>query len=116
MNLSTVFQILFFTFSFISSFVFYHFYSHNSHRFPKLKCRWLELFPSVKIHISGRIIHLHHWFGFLIILTISIIIDKGILASALAKGFLTGGLVQGVSLADRRVLKKRNVDQIARKG
>lgn len=110
MNLSILFQIFSFTLAFVLSFVFYHIYSYNSHRLPKIKCRWFELFPSIKIHISGRVIHLHHWFSFLIILTVSIIIDKGILASELAKGFLTGGIVQGVSLADRKIILKKKVD------
>ena len=107
MEPQTIFQILSFMLAFILSFVFYHIYSYNSHRLPKVKYRRLELFPSIKIHISGRIVHLHHWFSFLIILTISVIIDKGILTSTLTQGFLAGGIVQGVGLPDRSVLKKR---------
>ncbi|MBU0569220.1 hypothetical protein KKB40_00370 [Patescibacteria group bacterium] len=115
MKLPTVFQIFVFVLSFGFSFVFYLIYSHYYHRLPKLKCRWIELFPSIKIYISGRIIHLHHWFSFLIILTVSIIIDKGILASTFAKGFLSGGIIQGVSLADRGVLKKETTNELPTK-
>lgn len=63
---------------------------------PKVRVWKFELFPSLKITIKGKIIHLHHWPSFLIILTISLFVEGGLLSSSVFKGILTGGLIQGV--------------------
>jgi hypothetical protein len=44
----------------------------------------------------------------LVILTVSIFVNEGILLSLAAKGFLTGGIIQGISRPDKKIITKRN--------
>src|SRR3990172_9542264 len=91
-----------FTFALSSIFGFFLFYVlthpksaiHNN--LPKLKIKWLQLFPIVAVTISGKTFHIHHWLGFGIILVVSIFVDSGILSSVFTKGILSGGVIQGL--------------------
>ncbi len=101
--------------SFVGFLVFYLLSHPNSrvhHKLPKIQIKWLELLPSVRITISGKVFHIHHWFGFSIILVISILIDTGILGSVFTKGFLAGGIVQGIFTphSGKLVYKKKDND------
>jgi len=65
-------------------------------KLPELKIRWLQIFPVVTVTISGKIIHIHHWLGFSIILVVSIFFDTGVLSYLFTKGILSGGIIQGL--------------------
>jgi hypothetical protein len=71
-------------------------YSKLYDHLPKIRRGRLELLPSIRIRISGRVFHIHHWFSFLLILTISIFISEGLLASVGIRGFCTGCIIQGI--------------------
>lgn len=91
--------ILFLLAAIVGFFIFYVLTSPRSavhNRLPKFKIWRLQLFPTVRLSISGKIIHLHHWLGFSIILIVSIFIDSGILSYIFTKGVLSGGIVQGL--------------------
>jgi hypothetical protein len=77
-------------------FLIAHLYSKVYEKLPTLKIKSLQLFPSVKIMISGKIFHLHHWFGFSILLVVSIFINTGLLSYIITKGILSGGIIQGL--------------------
>lgn len=81
---------------FTGGFLFFYVYSKIYDRLPKLKIKSLQLFPSIKIMISGKIFHLHHWLGFSILLVISIFVEGGLLGYLVTKGILTGGAIQGL--------------------
>ena|SRR3989344_6427021 len=63
---------------------------------PSLKIWGLEIFPSLKITIKGKIIHLHHWPIFLLVLSISFFVEGGFITTTAFKGFLAGGTIQGI--------------------
>ena len=91
--------IIFLLAAIVGFFIFYILTSPGSSvhkRLPKLKIWRLQLFPTVRLSVSGKIIHLHHWLGFSIILVVSIFIDSGILSHLFTKGVLSGGIVQGL--------------------
>jgi len=95
-----VLQVLNFLLASIVGYIFVYFYSHPKsfiHRkLPKLKIKSFQFFPSMTITISGKVIHLHHWLGFSIILVVSIFVNSGILSLLFTKGLLSGGIIQGV--------------------
>jgi hypothetical protein len=75
---------------------------------PKLKIKNVQLLPSIQITIRGRIIHLHHWMNLSVLLVISIFIGGSILDSWVTRGFLVGGIVQGLRFSDRGSIFKKN--------
>ena len=85
-------------FTSVLSFLIYNLHSRLYKRLPILKIRSFEFFPSIRIYVRGKVIHLHHWLGFSIILVVSIVLEGGFLDSAYTKGFLLGGIFQGVSM------------------
>lgn len=67
-------------------------------KLPNLKVKRVQVFPVVRIYLFGRVIHLHHWFAFSIILIISAFISFGIFDYVFTKGVLLGGIIQGLTL------------------
>jgi len=77
---------------------------HN--KLPEIKFKWIQIFPSQKIIIRGRIIHLHHWLQFSLLLCVSVFANTGVLDSWTTRGFLLGGIIQGLRFPDRSIFKK----------
>jgi len=79
-------------------------------KLPHLQLKWIQVLPNIRIYLRGRVIFLHHWMNFSIILFISIVIGGGILDSMLTKGVLLGGIINGFSYPDWKniILKKDN--------
>lgn len=75
-------------------------------KLPTIKIKGVEFMPSIKISVKGRIIHFHHWFNFTLLLCISVFVTSALLDSWLTRGFLMGGVVQGLRFSDRSVIKK----------
>ena len=92
-----------FLLTFSGGFLISYIYSKIYDKLPNIKIKRIEFFPSVKILLSGKVFHLHHWLGFSILLVISIFIEGGFLTSMGAKGILSGGVIQG--LITRKSLK-----------
>ena len=67
-------------------------------KMPNFKVKRVQVFPVLRINIFGRVIHLHHWMSFSILLAISFFISAGILDFVVTKGLLLGGIIQGLSL------------------
>lgn len=103
-------QIIFTILSAIAGYLSFEFTSKPGSRIygkvPQIKLKNIQLMPNVKIIIKGRVIHLHHWLQFTILLCISIFVTGGILDSWLTRGFLFGGIVQGLKFPDRGIFKK----------
>lgn len=79
--------------------------SRVNKKLPRIKIKNIELLPSLKIEIKGRIIHFHHWFNFTILLCISIFVTDSFLSSWIARGFLIGGTFQGLRFPDRNIFQ-----------
>lgn len=83
-------------------------YSKLNSKIPKIKLKNIELLPSIRILLRGKIIHFHHWFNFTILLCISIFVTGGLLDSWMTRGFLIGGVFQGLRFPDRNIFQKLN--------
>lgn len=77
-------------------------------KLPNIKTKRIQIFPVIRIHIFGRVIHFHHWFCFSIILILSFFISIGILDFAVTKGILLGGIIQGLRMpkGHRKIIYK----------
>ena len=73
-----------------------------NNRLPHIKIKFLQLGPNFKILLKNKTIHIHHWLTYTIILIITLTIDLGILGTLFSKGFLVGGIIQGLSFPDWR--------------
>lgn len=77
-------------------------------KLPNIKTKRVQVFPVVRFKIFGKVIHLHHWFGFSIILVLSFFISAGVLDFIVTKGILLGGIIHGLTLPKehRRIIYK----------
>lgn len=95
-----MFQTKIFYLALILGYLIFHIFTHPQSavhkKLPKLEIKRLQLFPSITITISGRVVHFHHWLSFGIILVISVFVDSGLLSHIFVKGILSGGVVQGI--------------------
>jgi hypothetical protein len=82
--------------------------SKFNRRVPQVRFKWVQLFPSIKIFVRGRIIHLHHWFYLSILLVFSVVSPTAFLDSALTRGFLLGAVIQGLKFRDRGLVHKNS--------
>ena len=102
-------QIFSFLPAFLGSFLLYRLYSRNYKRLPRLKIRRIEIFPSLKIYGSVKIIHFHHWLDFSILLLIIIVFGGGIFDSIFIKGLLSGPILEGILPSNNpRVIYKQD--------
>lgn len=67
-------------------------------KLPNIKIKRVQFFPVIRIHLFGRVIHLHHWFNFSLILGVSAFTSIGILDATFTRGLLLGGILQGLTL------------------
>lgn len=67
-------------------------------KLPNIKTRRVQVFPVIRFYFFGRVIHLHHWINFSILLILSIFITGNILDYVVTKGLLLGGIIQGLTL------------------
>src|SRR3989338_4255692 len=67
-------------------------------KLPNIKSRRVQIFPVIRFYFFGRVIHLHHWINFSLLLILSIFITGGILDYMVTKGLLLGGVIQGLTL------------------
>lgn len=67
-------------------------------KMPNIKTGRVQVFPVLRLKIFGRVIHVHHWISFSILLLFSFFITTGILDFMVTKGLLLGGIIQGLTL------------------
>lgn len=103
-NVTYIFTILTTLISYKICNLFTHPKSKVWRKFPHLKIKRLELLPSIRITVKGRVIHFHHWFNFSLLLVVSILINNVVLDFWLTRGFLLGGVIQGLSTPSARKL------------
>lgn len=77
-------------------------------KLPNIKAGRVQIFPVLRVKIFGRVIHIHHWVSFSVLLILSFFITAGILDFIVTKGILLGGIIQGLTLPKehRRVIYK----------
>jgi hypothetical protein len=69
-------------------------------KLPFITIKFLQLSPNVKIHFKNKSIHLHHWLTYSVILIITFTLNTGIFESLISRGYLIGGILQGLSFPD----------------
>jgi hypothetical protein len=74
-------------------------------KMPDIKTKGVQIFPIWRIWYDDKIIHFHHWFNFALLLLISAFITSPFLDSSIIRGFLLGGVLQGLTLKDGRNLR-----------
>lgn len=67
-------------------------------KLPNIRVKRVQVFPVFRVNLFGRVVHIHHWISFSIILIISFFTSIGILDLIFAKGMLLGGIIQGLTL------------------
>lgn len=69
-------------------------------KLPFIKIKFLQFSPNFKIHTKKKFIHIHHWLTYTIILIITLSTNINILDTFFSKGYLIGGILQGLSFQD----------------
>lgn len=87
--------------------------SHPNSKFnrhlPHVKIKFFQISPRLKIVLRKRVINLHHWMNFSIILVITITVGWGLLDNLFSKGFLVGGIIQGFTFPDwKQIVHKKD--------
>lgn len=76
--------------------------THPTSRFrkkmPNIKTKRVQVFPVLRIKAFGRVIHLHHWIYFSLILLVSFFVSMGVVDYIVTKGILLGGIIHGLTL------------------
>lgn len=82
--------------------------SNLRRKLPNIKTKRVQVFPVLRVKIFGRVVHIHHWVSFSILLILSFFITWGILDFIVTKGILLGGIIQGLTLPKehRKVIYK----------
>ncbi|MBI2196639.1 hypothetical protein HYU45_03425 [Candidatus Daviesbacteria bacterium] len=77
-------------------------------KMPNIKTGRVQIFPVLRFKIFGRVIHLHHWVSFSIILGLSFFISLGIVDYIVTKGILLGGIIHGLTVPSqhRKIIYK----------
>lgn len=77
-------------------------------KLPNIRTSRIQVFPVLRMKIFGRVIHIHHWISFSVLLILSFFITWGVLDFIVTKGILLGGIIQGLTLPKehRRVIYK----------
>jgi hypothetical protein len=94
----------------LAGYTTFHFTSHPNSRLhkkiPTVKLKNVQFLPSIRITVRGKTFQLNHWMHFTILLCVSIFMPSAFLDSWYTRGFMLGGLVQGLRYSDRGLVKK----------
>lgn len=86
-------------------FLAFKYISHPKHKLshfrPQIRLWRLQVSPCLKLYVRGRVVHVHHWLSLTIILTITLVINAGVLDMAFFKGAMFGGILQGLTFPDK---------------
>lgn len=84
-------------------------------KMPNIKTKRVQVFPVLRIKVFGRVIHLHHWIYFSVILTVSFFVSLGIVDYIVTKGILLGGIIHGLTLPKRHrkiIYKNHSIERV----
>ena len=83
--------------------------SKINRRLPLIKIKFLQFSPNIKIHFKSRSIHIHHWLTYTVVLIITLTTNTVVLDTLFSKGYLIGGILQGLSFPDwKKIIVKVN--------
>jgi len=78
-------------------------------KLPLMKIKFFQFSPEIHIHFKNKTLHLHHWLYFTIVLVITLTFNINFLDNIFAKGYLVGGILQGLSFSDwKGIIVRKN--------
>lgn len=79
-------------------------------KMPNIKTKRVQVFPVLRVKIFGRVIHLHHWIYFSIILVVSFFVSLGVVDYIVTKGVLLGSIIHGLTIPKkhRKIIYKNH--------
>lgn len=83
---------------YLASRTFSHPTSRIRRKMPNIKTKRVQVFPVIRVKLFGRVIHLHHWLYFSIILLVSFFVSLGVVDYIVTKGVLLGGIIHGLTM------------------
>lgn len=113
-------HVFYFLLALIAGFIICDIVTHPERRLRRkggrIRIGPVQIYPTLRISIRRRTIWFHHWFNFLVLLIIStFFVSGGILGYTVVKGFLAGGVLQGLTrYPDRRNFFSREQEALAR--
>src|SRR5688572_19916059 len=88
----------------VAGYYAFHLTSHPKSKLrgkiPHVKVSRVQVSPSIRLYAFGRTIWMHHWLNLAILLAISIPLNIGLLDHSVMKGFMVGGILQGLTFSD----------------
>lgn len=75
-------------------------------KLPNIKIKRIQVLPVIRIHAYGRVFHFHHWFNLSLLLALSGVTSFAILDHYFTRGLMIGGIIQGLTLPERRLIYK----------
>lgn len=82
---------------------------------PNIKTKRVQIFPVLRFKIGGRVIHLHHWIYFSLILIVSFFVSLGVVNLLVTKGVLLGATIHGLTLPKKHrkiIYKSHSLERI----
>lgn len=86
---------------YLGSRMFTHPTSRIRKKMPNIKTKRVQVFPVLRFKIFGRVIHLHHWISFSVILIVSFFVSLSIVDYIVTKGVLLGAIIHGLTIPKR---------------
>lgn len=79
-------------------------------KLPNIKTKRVQFFPVLRFKILGRVIHLHHWIYYSVILIVSFFVSLGVLDFIVTKGVLLGSIIHGLTVPKkhRKIIYKNH--------
>lgn len=84
-------------------------------KMPNIKIKRVQVFPVLRIKVFGRVIHLHHWMYFSLILAVSFFVSMGIVDYIVTKGILLGTIIHGLTLPKKHrqiIYKNHSLEKV----
>lgn len=84
-------------------------------KLPNIKTKRVQIFPVLRFNAFGRVIHLHHWIYFSVILVLSFFASLGVMDYIVTKGMLLGAIVHGLTLPKKHrqiVYKNHSLEKV----
>ena len=78
-------------------------------KLPTIAIRFIQVSPNLKISVGNRIIHIHHWIYYTVILIFTLTYNVSFFESLFAKGYLTGAIINGLTYPDWKTIVKKKV-------
>lgn len=100
---------------YLGSRMFTHPSSRIRKRMPNITTKRVQVFPVLRFRLFGRVVHLHHWIYFSIILIVSFFVSLGVVDYIVTKGVLIGAIVHGLTLPKKHrkiIYKAQSIEKI----